>query len=186
MTFVVRGRADRILRHYDGGHRCAPERRRWRLRARQTCATSRSSALQRSRPAPRTSCRRRSAASPSSPATPKCATPQPTQRADIDLIVSQIDVCKDILRRLRDAATPAGRRARPATCRSHSSTMSANASNCCGRPSTSSFAIDAGAADPLHRGRIRRCVRRFSICSTTQPMRRRIRSNARRIAATDI
>ncbi len=31
----------------------------------------------------------------------------PEQRADIDLIVSQIGVCKDILRRLRSAATPA-------------------------------------------------------------------------------
>lgn len=34
-------------------------------------------------------------------------TATPTQRADIDLIVSQIGVCKDILRRLRGAATPA-------------------------------------------------------------------------------
>jgi two-component system, sensor histidine kinase RegB len=34
-------------------------------------------------------------------------TATPTQRTDIDLIVSQIGVCKDILRRLRGAATPA-------------------------------------------------------------------------------
>jgi two-component system, sensor histidine kinase RegB len=32
---------------------------------------------------------------------------QPAQRAEIDLIVDQIEVCKDILRRLRAAATPA-------------------------------------------------------------------------------
>jgi two-component system sensor histidine kinase RegB len=31
----------------------------------------------------------------------------PHQRSDIDLIIAQIDACKDILRRLREAATPA-------------------------------------------------------------------------------
>ncbi len=35
----------------------------------------------------------------------------PHQRSDIELIVAQIDVCKEILRRLRDAATPTRARA---------------------------------------------------------------------------